>query len=277
MIKVISALLLFVGFAATAQPVLEKIWESDTTMRTPESVLYHKASKRLFVSNIDGQAADKDGKGFISVLNLDGTVGSLHFMDGLDAPKGMAVVKDKLYVTDITRLVVFDINSGRKLNVFDVAGSEFLNDATADDKGNIYFSDSRNGTLYKLAGEKVEVCLKDTLLKNPNGLYCMNENLMAVDFKTGIYYRINPQNKKLTKVAEGFPSGDGIEPIGNGAWLMSSWPGELRHLDKNNKITLILDTKSEKISCADIGYNADQKVVYVPTFFKNKVVAYRLL
>jgi hypothetical protein len=41
------------------------------------------------------------------------------------------------------------------------------------------------------------------------------------------------------------------------------------------KITLF-DTRSEKINSADIGYDAKKKIIYVPTFLKNNVVAYQL-
>jgi len=39
---------------------------------------------------------------------------------------------------------------------------------------------------------------------------------------------------------------------------------------------LLLDTKAEESQTADIGLDADRMIVYVPTFFKNKVVAYQL-
>jgi len=39
---------------------------------------------------------------------------------------------------------------------------------------------------------------------------------------------------------------------------------------------LLLDTRAQKINAADIGYDKKKKVVYVPTFYKNNVVAYQL-
>ena len=38
----------------------------------------------------------------------------------------------------------------------------------------------------------------------------------------------------------------------------------------------LLDTKDQKINSADIGYDAKNKIVYVPTFWKNGIVAYQL-
>ena len=50
-----------------AQHFLEKIWESDTSLKVPESVLYDKDV--LYVSLVDGQAWDIDGKGEITKLD----------------------------------------------------------------------------------------------------------------------------------------------------------------------------------------------------------------
>lgn len=50
---------------------------------------------------------------------------------------------------------------------------------------------------------------------------------------------------------------------------------EIYHV-AGNKATLLLDTKAEESQTADIGLDPDRMIVYVPTFFKNKVVAYRL-
>jgi hypothetical protein len=39
---------------------------------------------------------------------------------------------------------------------------------------------------------------------------------------------------------------------------------------------MLLDTREQKVNSADIGYDAKNKIVYVPTFFRNSVVAYQL-
>ena len=71
-------------------------------------------------------------------------------------------------------------------------------------------------------------------------------------------------------------SGDGIEPVGNGDYVVSCWVGLIYYLDKNGKMETLLDTRAQKKSTADIGYDPAQRIVYVPTFFKKSVVAYKL-
>jgi len=92
-----------------AQSTLTEIWRTDEVLSTCESVLYDESRDQLFVSCINGSPAEKNGKGFISVLKPDGSIKSLNWVKGLNAPKGMAILDGKLYVADIDQLVVISI------------------------------------------------------------------------------------------------------------------------------------------------------------------------
>ena len=70
-------------------------------MRTPESVYLDEGSGYLFVSQIDGQPNEKDGKGRISKLGLDGTVVTADWFTALNAPKGLRSFGGTLWVADM--------------------------------------------------------------------------------------------------------------------------------------------------------------------------------
>ena len=91
---------------------VQKLWATDTILKVPESVLVDDKENCLWVSNIDGAANGKDGKGSISKLSKTGTPINLDWITGLNAPKGMAKYKQELYVADLTELVVIDIKKG---------------------------------------------------------------------------------------------------------------------------------------------------------------------
>ncbi|HEX2121212.1 MAG TPA: PQQ-dependent sugar dehydrogenase, partial [Thermoanaerobaculia bacterium] len=99
-------------------------------LRGPDSVLHDEEQDVYFVSNVDGAAAEKDGKGFISRVEPDGRVAEPKFIDALDAPKGMAIRGIELWVADIDRLRVFDRVTGAPLRTIDLAphGAVFLHD-----------------------------------------------------------------------------------------------------------------------------------------------------
>ena len=67
--------------------------------------------KVLYVSNIDGEPWDADGKGSIAKVGLDGKVIAAEWVTGLDCPKGLALSDDGkwLYAADIGGIVVIDI------------------------------------------------------------------------------------------------------------------------------------------------------------------------
>ncbi|HTE33352.1 MAG TPA: hypothetical protein VK666_23385 [Chryseolinea sp.] len=263
--------LLFVLFATTiqAQHSIEKIWESDTTLAIPESVLFDNTV--LYVSLIDGQGWDADGKGEIAKMDKNGKVLNATWATGLNAPKGMGLWDKKLFVADISEVVVINTSTGKIESKIAVEGATGLNDITIDKKGNVYVSDSKLGNVHRITKGKAESYL--TGLKGVNGLKAIDNDLYILTsndvFKAGA-------DKKLVTVATTEIGGDGIEPIGNGDYVISCWPGLIYYLDKAGKLEIMLDTREQKRNTADIGYNPTERIVYVPTFLKKSVVAYKL-
>ena len=107
----VAALLAFSSSAlAASAPQLVKKWETAAELKTPESVLFDPAGKVLYVSNIDGKEPwGKDGAGSIAKVGLDGKIIAVEWVKGMNAPKGMGLVKDRLYVADIDRVMVIDV------------------------------------------------------------------------------------------------------------------------------------------------------------------------
>lgn len=265
--------LFFLGSTTHAQThQLTKLWETDTLLRTPESVLVDTKGKRLFVSNIDGAPAEKDGKGFISILSLDGKPINLEWVKGLHAPKGMGIYKNKLYVADLTELVIIDISQGKILQKIPVEGSVFLNDISIDKKGIVFISDTRNFNIYQYDQERVSVTMRN--LKRPNGLLINEQDLLILD--NGALLALN-LNGQLIQLMEGMdPSTDGIEKVRTDEYIVSAWEGVIYYVTAFKTKQILLDSRKEKKNTADIGYDAKNRILYVPTFYGNKVVAYKL-
>ena len=136
---------------------LELKWKTDTLLRVPESVLYDQSKKVLYVASIDGKPDGKDGEGFISKVSLNGKIENLKWVTGLDAPKGLGLFGAKLYVADISRVVIIDITSGKISNKIEIEGAKFLNDITVDKKGTVYISDTGTGKIHILKNNKAEL------------------------------------------------------------------------------------------------------------------------
>ncbi|HZX74005.1 MAG TPA: ATP/GTP-binding protein [Cyclobacteriaceae bacterium] len=264
-----SFLFLLISMAGYAQHSLEKIWESDSTLAIPESVLFDKDG--MYVSLIDGAPWEADGKGGVARLDKNGKIVNKAIVTGLQAPKGLGLWETKLYVADISEVVVINTVTGKIESKIPVAGATGLNDITIDSKGIVYVSDSKLGNVHKITNGKAELYLSG--LTGVNGLKAVGNELYILMGTAAVKA---DANKNITPLAAMEIGGDGIEPVGNGEYVVSCWPGVIYYLDKSNKLQLMLDTRAQAKNTADIGYNAAEHIVYVPTFAKKTVVAYRL-
>jgi DNA-binding beta-propeller fold protein YncE len=268
------------GSVAKPKAELVKLWETDTTLKTCESVLFHASANILYVANINGMPTDKDKNGFISKLTTDGKIENLEWVKGLNAPKGMGVLGNKLFVTDITDLVEIDIATGKITKKYPVKGSEFLNDIATDEAtGKVYFTDMKKNKIHVLEAKtgKVTDFIAADSLGSPNGLYFLDANtlILATNGDSKLK-KIDLTTKQITTITEGIDAGDGVEKVADDTYLVSSWTGEVFYI-KGGEKTKLLDTQADKINSADIGYIPANKTLLVPTFFKNKVVAYQLV
>ena len=267
---VIAVLSASISFAQQHQ--LTKIWETDTLLKTPESALFYKKGGFLFNSNIDGKPAEKDGKGSIGKVALDGKIIKVDWVSGLNAPKGLGVFGNKLYAADLDEVVVIDIKKAKIIQHIHVEGATFLNDIAVDKKGIVYVSDTRTFKVHRIEDGKVTTLLEN--LKGPNGLYCENDNLYVLD--KGSLLKVDA-DKKITSIADGMdPSTDGLEKVVDGEFLVTSWAGIAYYVKADGSKQVLFDNRAKKINSADIGFDPEKRIVYVPTFFGNKIVAYQL-
>ncbi len=270
-------LVLFVSFglcsSLTAQK-LTKLWESESIFDTPESVLVDQKHKCIYVSNIGGkQSWAKDGVGFISKLTLDGKMISKEWVKGLNSPKGMAIADHKLYVADVDRIVVIDMHDAAITKVIPIKNGNSVNDIAPVGKSDLIFSDSGGRSIYSLKDGNYTKMIDSTFLKRPNGVLENSGQTFVLDNEA-----INLWAEgKLTRLVDGMPGGaDGVEPLNLNEYIVSCWSGTVYHVDIKKKTKkLLLDSTPNKVNAADIGLDRRTNIVYVPTFFDNKVVAYQ--
>ncbi|MBB6327147.1 hypothetical protein FHS59_002775 [Algoriphagus iocasae] len=251
-------------------PTLTKVWETPATLTTCESVLYDANTGNLYVSNIEGTPTDKDGKGSISILDKNGTIVNQEWVTGLNAPKGMAISDGKLYVTDIDELVEIDLESGEITNKYPVEGAEFLNDAAAYN-GKIYFTGMNKGLLHVLDEGVVSTVSEGNA--SLNGVAVSSDGkIYGLDGSGLKMFNADGSSTMLNTTVTG---GDGLIILGDGNYVASKWVGEIYFVSGDGQ-TLLLDTKAEESNTADVGFIPEENLVLVPTFMKNKVVAYKL-
>ena len=276
--KLLLALVALISITAQAHET-KKI----TGLKMPESAIAAKDG-RVFVSEI-GEFG-KDGDGQITVIDKNGE--AKVFAQGLDDPKGLAIVDKDLYVADNHRVI--KITPDGKTSVFAAAEAfpdapQFLNDLESDAAGNIYVSDSGDlkglgGAVYKINPQgKVTTIIngkQDARVLAPNGLLMGKTPncIMVVDFVSGVLYRLDMKKNTLIEVAKGFGGGDGIVKGKKGQFFVSDW--------KNGKV---FSVKLEKgavangelikegfAAAADIAPSLDGKFLLVPDMKAGELV-----
>ena len=257
-------------------PQLEMVWQTDSLMTTCESVLYHKESGLIYVANVNNAPWELDHNGFISTIDTKGNIIEHKWIEGLSGPKGMGIVGNKLYVNDINRLVEIDITEQKIINAYPVEGNPALNDITVSPEGVVYSSDSSSDVIYALQNGRMDTIVKKEF-GGLNGLLHTKEGMYYMTSKTSEFGICDLAEGSLKVLTKELGHGDGIVKLENGDFIVSSWKGEVFYIHgKDWSKTQLLNTIEQGINAADIDFIPESNLLLVPTFFNNRVVAYKL-
>ena len=261
-----------------------EVWTAEG-FKNPESVLYDPARQIFYVSNVNGAPTDKDGAGHISKLSADGAVLEAEWVTGLDAPKGLVMRGDQLFVSDIDRLVAIDVNTGKIAGTWLAEGAKFLNDTAVGDDGRVFVSDMLTNSIYVLDGDSLSLWLQDEALQHPNGLRIEKGRLLIApwgkdlqeDFSTkvpGHLIAVDLVSKAISTIGSGAPVGnlDGLEPDGQGNWLVTDWmAGALYRIKADGSFEMLVDLNQ---GSADLEVIDNGALAVIPMMMDNTVVAH---
>jgi sugar lactone lactonase YvrE len=266
------------------------------SLQTPESVLWDSAQDVYFVSNVNGNPNVKDNNGFISRVKPDSGVENLRFIAGgengvtLNAPKGLALQGDTLWVTDIDAMRAFNAKTGRFLRMVDLRaqGAVFLNDVVFGPDGALYITDtgilfdsvgnvSHPGTdrIYRItSNRRVSVAAEGDSLQRPNGITwdATGNRFIVVAYGGPSVFSWKLGDKTPTQIAQGPGGFDGVV-IAGGKILVSSWTDSTVSAYQNGNQEKVI---SGVAGPADIGYDAKRNRVLIPLFTQNRVEIWQL-
>jgi len=253
---------------------------------TPESVLYDAVADAYLVSNINGSPLAVDDNGFVSRVDPDSGTVTLKWIEGgrdgvtLNAPKGMAVVADTLYVADLTAVRLFDRVRGTPIGEIRIEGSSFLNDVAVGPDGSVYVTDSGlqagddgfvpSGTdaVYVLKNRAAVPVATGETLARPNGLVTVDGALLVVTFGANRVLRVGDGG--TVPVGETPEGGlDGILVTDDGRVVLSSWDAAALFVGPPGGPYEVLADSLE--APADIGYDPVRQRILVPLFQANRI------
>jgi hypothetical protein len=253
-----------------------------------ESVAYDPKEKVFYAGDFGAPAstsADKDGKGKINKISLDGKVtdSGLKPAEGqppFNKPKGIWINRNRIWIADLDAVWVFDLKSkkGRRLEV----GTGYANDVTVV-RNVLYITDNRNDAVVRVTPAnflraKVEPKIEKIYSGkgvSPNGIYpSRNGSLLLGGFKSkddprGIYELGLGQEPKLISKPIGMV--DGIYQMRNGEILATDWVTNslFQWNEKDGVRKLAGDVKGPADFC--VVRNRDGYLVALPDLVKGEI------
>lgn len=268
-------------------------------LEDPESVRYDPDQDVYFVSNMLGYGSAKDGAGYIAkILAGDPSQVSVFVESGkngvtLNAPKGMAIVGDTLWVADIDVLRGFDRRTGMPVGVIDFAAFHptMLNDVGAGPNGTMRVSDtgilmSDKGVLYRGGDRVFEVDARRHVSVVASGPQLGRPNGVTWDGRTHRWLMVNfaPFGSELTEftqdtgaarrvLSDGPGKFDGVEVLADGRVLYTCWNDSSVHVFANgNDQQLIRNLPTP----ADLGVDTRRGRIAVPLSAPGRVEIWAL-
>ena len=262
------------GKSLASEPIATQIaWLGD--LHQPESVRYDSDQDVFFISNMVGFGSVKDANGYIVQVSADDLTKSRVFAENgkagvvLDAPKGMAIHGDTLWICDIDVMRAINRKTGVYIGTLDLKpmGALLLNDVTFGGDGAMYITDTGilmtdKGVIYRgadkifrVANGKPQVISQGAGLMRPNGITWDQESnrLVVVSFDPfhSMMYSLSPTGERRL-LAKGNGKFDGVEPLGGGRFIVASWNDSSVRLlggGENRRIA------NNVLSPADIGFD----------------------
>jgi sugar lactone lactonase YvrE len=281
--------------APSDKPKIGNQWGKSVGFKAPESALHDEKNDIYLVSNVDGKPYEADGKGFISKLAPMGQGVQLKWIEGgkngvvLNAPKGMALAGDTLWVADLDTVRMFDRNTGAKTGDVKIPGATFLNDLAVTSDGRILVTDtglkavkdgvapSGSDAVYAIGKDrKVTTIAKGKDLGGPNGIIGVgSEQMYVVTTGSSELYSLDPKGKRenVQHLPNGHGHLDGIVLAGN-EYFISSWDANGIYRGKPGQgFELAIENVK---SPADITFDKKRNRIIVPLMEEDEVRAYDL-
>jgi hypothetical protein len=247
---------------------------------SPESVA--ASGSRRFVSNIGAKLAplEKDGDGFISELDEAGNVVALRAYAPLDAPKGMAVAGDILYVADIDRVIGFDLAShARVVEVTAPKGSVLLNDIAVEDDENLLVTDTFASRVYRMRLADRSMTQIADGIPGANGIVVDRANRTAYvagigpDLSGGDLFAIalTPSAGPPRRLGTAHGLFDGIAILSSGGLAVSDWVSTTTPAAGTLTVYSVSGTKERTLTLpeaihgpADFFYDRAREEIWIP-------------
>ncbi|QPJ61106.1 MAG: hypothetical protein G3M70_04060 [Candidatus Nitronauta litoralis] len=258
-----------------------------TGFKSPDSVLVDPETSRLYVSNVNGSPALSDGNGFISLLDPSGKPVNMHFIRSgrggvnLNAPKGMALIGQDLYVTDLQQVHRFDKNKATLKGTIDLKllGAKNLTGLAVGPDGVLFVSDPATSTIFKIDTvhqHRAAVHVRDQALGQPTSLLydAAHHRLLAGCWGSGQLLFIGEDGKIFSLMQKRFKRIKSLHFDREGHLLFAALvTGKIYRLRNYEKLEVV---RENLVTPANFALDKDGRRLVVPSYRGNIVFSFGL-
>lgn len=263
---------------------------TDIGLQGPRAIVYDAAADVYLVSNVSGGGLDEDENGFVSRISPDGEILSLQWMPSpgstvlLDAPKGMAIRGDTLFVTDIGCVRIASRETAEILETRCLDNVTSLSGIDVAAEGSLFLTDSG----YRLADGQISPSSTDALyrvtfradqrgatlalgpdLNHPTGVAVGSRGIF-VTTEGGDLLRFTPDGQRTSLIANPGQIFEGVVFLADGGFAYaSSSAGAVYVVDGSGAVSTLIDGLS---SPGDLGYDPTRNRVLIPLFDENRLL-----
>jgi SMP-30/Gluconolactonase/LRE-like region len=237
-----------------------------------ESVSYDAQRDLYVVVNTGVPNATRPNDGYISLVNPDGTVNTLKWIQPaaantpfngvtLNDPRGSDIENGVLYVADIDTVRMFDMATGQPKGERVIPGAQTLNDLEVARDGTIYVTDTGTNKVHRITAQgQVSNFAEGEQVNRPNGIaFDAQGNIVVVLIGTEDVLTYAPDGKLLKTEKSTDVGNDGLVILADGTKLISSVQrGTLARIRPNqpaesiatgipNAASMALDTKRNQL------------------------------
>lgn len=256
----------------------------------PVAARYDSAADVFFVSNLGADSAGVHDA-FISRVHPDGTIDSLRFIDNgrggavLDAPRGLALSGDTLWVVDRDAVRAFDARSGapgpsvslasrHPVGLAGIAvgpdGALYVTDRGLRDPAQPSSHPPNSDRVFRIGRDHaVTVALASDSLQRPSGIAWdpRATRFVIVSFGAGTILSWRPGDAQPRVIGFNRDQMDGVAILPDGRLLVTSWRDSTLTIRDADKLTSINGFPS----AAHIGVDTRRNRVAVPLPTRNRV------
>ncbi|MCK9556690.1 MAG: SMP-30/gluconolactonase/LRE family protein [Candidatus Cloacimonetes bacterium] len=259
-------ILIIVILAIVAALIYVLAGGKDNYLNKPESVAYDSVGERFLISNVgDGSIVAMDNQGQYSEF----------IKEGFEAPKGLLLVGDLLYVTDPAQIHVVSVSEAKIIESYPINDAVGLNDIAMDEYGKLYITDTPGNSVFVYDPQsKTQQRISHELISAPNGIIYDRprwQMFIVGNKEQSPILSLDTRDMSVSIFKDTMYSNlDGIAIDDLGRIYFSSWKEQMIIEIPQEQNRFITDLKGYD-SAADIYYHLPSNELIVPMLKQNKI------